>query len=112
MDLLDIITKNIDVDLAVAVFFIVLIVIYILYTRVKEYLKYIKHTEENTFEKYKTKYPHLVQNGQVECNQCGSKDIGIIQRFAPYAIDDDQLIAIAHVCRTCGHTLYYSKFDK
>ena len=112
MDFLDIITKNIDVALAVSVSFIVLIVIYILYTRVKEYLKYIKYTEENTFEKYKTKYPHLVQNGQVECNQCGSKDIGIIQRFAPYARDDDQLIAIAHVCRTCGHTLYYSKFDK
>ena len=51
MDFLDIITKNIDVALAVSVSFIVLIVIYILYTRVKEYLKYIKYTEENTFEK-------------------------------------------------------------
>ena len=33
MDFLDIITKNIDVDLAVAVFFIVLIVIYMIYIR-------------------------------------------------------------------------------
>ena len=112
MDFLDIITKNIDVALAVSVSFIVLIVIYILYTRVKEYLKYIKYTEENTFEKYKTKYPHLVQNGRVECNQCGSKDIGIIQRFTPHAGEHDKPVAIAHVCQTCGNTLYYSKFDK
>ena len=53
-----------------------------------------------------------MQNGRVECNQCGSKDIGIIQRFTPHAGEHDKPVAIAHVCQTCGHTLYYSKFDK
>ncbi len=89
-----------------------LIFIFVIYKLGKKNSEFIKYTKENTFEKYKSKYPHLVQNGRVECNQCGSKDIGIIQRFTPHAGEHDKPVAIAHVCQTCGHTLYYSKFDK
>ena len=93
-------------------FLIFIFVIFVIYKLGKKNSEFIKYTKENTFEKYKSKYPHLVQNGRVECNQCGSKDIGIIQRFTPYAGEHDKPVAIAHVCQTCGHTVYYSKFDK
>ena len=85
-----------------------LIFIFVIYKLGKKNSEFIKYTKENTFEKYKSNYPHLVQNGWVECNQCGSKDIGIIQRFTPHAGKHDKPVVIAHVCQT----LYYSKFDK
>ena len=66
---------------------------------------------ENTFEAYKKKYPDLVKDGGVECKKCGSKNIRIIQRITPYASDYNKAISVAHICKTCGHILYYSKFD-
>ena len=97
-------------DILVPLIFIVVISIIFIFNLKK--IKFIKSIRKNTFEIYKNKYPDLVKDGKVKCNQCGSDDIGIITRYAPYATDHEKPVAIAHVCKTCGHTLYYSKFDK
>ncbi|WP_298925209.1 hypothetical protein [uncultured Ramlibacter sp.] len=53
------------------------------------------------FAWYKAENPSLVTNGRVQCNSCGGSTI-VTERLL------NGTYLRAHICRTCGTTLYYS----
>nr|WP_314976810.1 hypothetical protein [uncultured Haemophilus sp.] len=71
--------------------------------------KFREKIKLNSFFNYKENNPTLVKDGYVKCNVCGGSAIVIVYKYAPY--DSDKPYALAHVCRTCGTTLYYTEND-
>ena len=71
--------------------------------------KFIEKIKLNSFFNYKENNPTLVKDGHVKCNVCSGDSIVIVYKYAPD--DTEKPYAFAHVCRTCGTTLYYTEND-
>ena len=61
----------------------------------------IRPSRRSSFDAYKRRYPHLVQDGLVMCAKCGGKSIWMKRIVrSPFGS------IYSHTCRGCGTGLY------
>lgn len=78
-----------------------MIVIAILAVAAVYHFTKIGKMKSNNFNLYRENNPNHVNGGKVTCNSCGGANIGTERVMK-------NTYMRAHICRSCGTTLYYS----